>query len=141
MSNIITAVKGIIYCKGRLLIVKRSEEDTSGSGDWEFPGGKIDFGESPENALKREVYEETGLDVRICDIAYADTFMTSPVKQVIIICYFCITDTDCIELSAEHCDYKWVLTDKLEENICDNFKSGVNLNRNKIREFCNYCEK
>lgn len=49
---------------GRILIAKRIEGDTYG-GYWEFPGGKIKSGESPENCAVRETFEEVGLRIRI----------------------------------------------------------------------------
>ena len=54
---------GLIFQRGRLLIMQRSAEQMLG-GLWEFPGGKIEAGESPEEAVAREVREETGLRVR-----------------------------------------------------------------------------
>jgi len=46
--------------EGRILILKRSATSTSG-GSWCLPGGKVDYGETVEQALAREVREETGL--------------------------------------------------------------------------------
>lgn len=54
---------GLIFQRGRLLIMQRSAEQMLG-GLWEFPGGKIEAGESPAEAVAREVREETGLCVR-----------------------------------------------------------------------------
>jgi len=45
--------------KGRILVMKRREPKV-----WEFPGGGIDWGESPEEAVRREVLEETGLRIK-----------------------------------------------------------------------------
>lgn len=55
---------GIIYKNGRILIDKRKPEGLLG-GLWEFPGGKVQKGESLEAALLREVREELGITVRI----------------------------------------------------------------------------
>ena len=49
--------------RGRLLLVRRAHEP--GLGTWSLPGGRIEPGESPEEAAVREVREETGLEVRI----------------------------------------------------------------------------
>ena len=48
---------------GRVLIARRRHGDSLG-GKWEFPGGKIEPGESPEHALERELDEELGADFR-----------------------------------------------------------------------------
>ncbi len=53
---------------GRLLIAKRPE-GRSLAGLWEFPGGKVEEGETPEGALVRELAEELGIDIAIADLA------------------------------------------------------------------------
>ena len=53
---------------GRILIAKRPE-GRSLAGLWEFPGGKVEPGESPEHALIRELAEELGIDIAAADLA------------------------------------------------------------------------
>jgi 8-oxo-dGTP diphosphatase len=52
---------------GRVL-VQRRPEGKSMAGLWEFPGGKVELGELPENALVREVQEELGLGLQLGDL-------------------------------------------------------------------------
>ena len=59
MVLIITAVRVLIFDKeGRLLLIRRSD-----NGEWALPAGAQELGESISDCLKREVKEETGLDV------------------------------------------------------------------------------
>jgi 8-oxo-dGTP diphosphatase len=53
---------------GRLLIAKRPEGRPL-TGLWEFPGGKVEEGETPEGALVRELAEELGIDIAVADLA------------------------------------------------------------------------
>ncbi len=51
--------------QGKLLIAKRNDPDLEGGHNkWELVGGKIEFGENPEDAIIREVKEESGLEVK-----------------------------------------------------------------------------
>lgn len=59
----ITVVAAVIEREGRLLICQRRKEDPFPL-KWEFPGGKVEPGESPEEALKRELREELGVTLR-----------------------------------------------------------------------------
>lgn len=54
---------GILQRSGRVLIAQRSADDPQPL-KWEFPGGKIEVGETPEDCLKRELFEELG--IRVC---------------------------------------------------------------------------
>jgi len=60
----IEVVAGVIFRQGRILITQRLSHVAWGSY-WEFPGGKIEPGESPEQALVRECLEECGIDVAV----------------------------------------------------------------------------
>ena len=55
---------GLVYDGDKLLILKRSDDQMLG-GLWEFPGGKLEEGETPQQAVKREIMEETGLPVKV----------------------------------------------------------------------------
>lgn len=55
---------GIVLSEGRVLIARRKEGVHMG-GYWEFPGGKIEGGETAEGCVKREMREEVGLEVRV----------------------------------------------------------------------------
>jgi mutator protein MutT len=48
-----------------MFLIGRRDEGTALAGYWEFPGGKLESGETPEAAAVRECLEETGLDVRV----------------------------------------------------------------------------
>ncbi len=56
----ITVVAGILWKEGRVLAVKRPQ-GKPWAGYWEFPGGKVESGESLEQALERELHEELGI--------------------------------------------------------------------------------
>ena len=52
--------------EGRLLLVKRANEP--GRGRWSLPGGRVEQGETDHSAVRREVFEETGLEVTVGDL-------------------------------------------------------------------------
>ena len=57
----IHGVRVLVYHNNKLLILKRADSDKSDANLWDIPGGKIESGESVHNAIKRELFEETGL--------------------------------------------------------------------------------
>ena len=59
------AQKGFIIKDGRVLLIKKDERDPHQPGKWEVPGGRIKFGEDVGEHLKREIYEEVGLNVSV----------------------------------------------------------------------------
>jgi 8-oxo-dGTP diphosphatase len=67
MRTVIVAA-GIVIEKDRVLLSRR-KSGTHLAGMWEFPGGKVEAGEDPRVALRRELEEELGIDVEIDDIA------------------------------------------------------------------------
>ena len=59
---VLVAAVSLVDIDGRVLIAQRPEGKAM-AGLWEFPGGKVDDGETPEEALIRELQEELGIDV------------------------------------------------------------------------------
>jgi 8-oxo-dGTP diphosphatase len=116
------AVYGIIKNNlGQVLLVKRAGHDTR-PGLWEFPGGGLEFGEETESGLKRELQEETGLEVVVKGVHQVITTLTesdTTSKHTIRLLYDCHLNgsTDEVTLSTEHDDYKWVGKDLVEETI------------------------
>lgn len=66
----IRVTAGILENNGRILLAKRSKDDPL-KDKWEFPGGKIEKGETPEACLRRELHEELGIDAEIGDFLCA----------------------------------------------------------------------
>jgi 8-oxo-dGTP diphosphatase len=63
----IVAVGAILCHQERILLVRRDQEPSKGR--WTFPGGAVGLGESLEDAVRREAFEETGLHVDIGEVA------------------------------------------------------------------------
>ena len=64
MKDPIDVAAGLVFEQGRLLITQRHEASHLG-GLWEFPGGKVEHGETFEECLRRELLEELGIDVNV----------------------------------------------------------------------------
>ena len=62
-----TVVAGALRRKSGLWLMHKRPEEKQHGGLWEFPGGKVEQGESPENALIRELSEELGIGVKAAD--------------------------------------------------------------------------
>ncbi|MEO6508955.1 MAG: NUDIX domain-containing protein [Patescibacteria group bacterium] len=65
MNKQIVVFSGCLVKDGKILMVQRDEEECEDAHmKWEFPGGKVNFGETSEQALEREFREETGVEVK-----------------------------------------------------------------------------
>ena len=80
-------------------------------GMWEFPGGKIEPGESSEDALKREIQEELGVDIVIEDLI-CTTEYDYPSFHLTMHCYLCRVEAGEIEL-REHKSARWLRPEEL----------------------------
>jgi len=92
---------------GRCLLLKRSMRSKGNPGKWDFPGGKIDAGESLEVGLLREIREETGLAVSLGHLLGAAE-SESPTARVVYMILEGRLASGAIHLSDEHDDYVWV---------------------------------
>lgn len=96
---------------GKVLVLKRDIEC------WEFPGGRIEFGEMPEIAALRECEEETGLkarDLTLLGVTSAVYEKGGDTKHSIYIVFAGRVDSEGIKLSSEHAEAKWVNIAELE---------------------------
>ncbi|HLR48731.1 MAG TPA: (deoxy)nucleoside triphosphate pyrophosphohydrolase [Corynebacterium sp.] len=64
MSKIIRVVAAVFCCEDKVLACRKAP-GTSLAGYWEFPGGKVESGESSEQALTREISEELSISARV----------------------------------------------------------------------------
>ena len=122
-------VKSIILNKelNKFLLLQRSKKDSIGANTWENAGGNIEYGENPEEAMKREIREETGItDIRIERVAYVT--LVNGKKPYLIIAYLCETMTEAVALSDEHQAFLWAdkeeCTKLLPKEIIDDFEAN-----------------
>ena len=92
---------------GRCLVLKRSMSSGGNPGKWEFPGGKIDPGEGLDEALLREVVEETGLAISIQGVA-GTAESELPTAKLVYLILGGRLESGQVRLSEEHHDYVWV---------------------------------
>ena len=105
----IEVVAAIIQDGDRVFATQR------GYGDWkdwwEFPGGKLEAGESPEEALVREIKEELSADIRVGKLLYTLEW-DYPSFHLTMHCYMCSLLTDALHLN-EHEAARWLRADEL----------------------------
>jgi len=82
----IEVTAALILRADKILIARRPGQDEL-AGLWEFPGGKMEAGESPEECLRREIREELALTITVGDF-FADTVYEYPGKVVHLMAYW-----------------------------------------------------
>ncbi|TDQ33384.1 DNA/RNA helicase domain-containing protein [Zeaxanthinibacter enoshimensis] len=110
MNPIINVSAGIIIRGKKVLIAKRNIHKHLG-GLWEFPGGKVQRGESAEDTLIRELQEE--LDVRVTIQSFFSEHVHEYPEKTIRLLSYLITDIDGDIVNKEHEELKWVQLENL----------------------------
>ncbi len=95
---------------GRVLIAKRPAHKRHG-GLWEFPGGKVEAGETPQAALARELFEELGVDP--CPSCLEPFAFVCPHQDNITLLLFACRQWDGVIEAREHDEIAWVRRERL----------------------------
>ena len=106
----IEVVAAILHRDGAYFATQRGYGEFEGM--WEFPGGKIEPGESREVALKREIQEELGVNIAIENLL-CTTEYDYPSFHLTMHCYLCSVASDEIEL-REHKSALWLTAETLD---------------------------
>jgi 8-oxo-dGTP diphosphatase len=117
------AVRAVIRDEqGRCLLLRRSNACKAFVGTWEWPGGKADPGETFDVAVRREVVEETGLEIELTGVAGA--FHIEMAQQhLAVLCMEAVPSGGSLRLSEEHDQLAWTpLADLLQWNLTDGFR-------------------
>ena len=132
-------VKAIVIYKGKILVVKRTRPSTDGLGYWELPGGGLEYGETPHEALVRELKEETDLNIKIIKPVYTFTAIR-PHYQTVGIGFLTIPTNDHVCLSEEHTDYQFVTKEEIKDYLDEKIYNDIILTLEEyeyIKEFDN----
>ncbi len=106
------SIAGIIHENGKFLIGLRLPTGEMGNR-WEFPGGKVDPGETPESALKREFFEEMGIAVETGECIATARFENKSGPVTLLAYDVRIPRNADIKLT-EHSELRWVTLDEIE---------------------------
>lgn len=107
--KVINVVAAIIVKDNKIFVTQRGYGDFKGG--WEFPGGKIEKNETPEEALKREILEELNVHINVDKYIYTVEY-DYPKFHLSMRCYICSLLDENIEL-IEHSSAKWLTINEL----------------------------
>lgn len=127
------SVSAVIFDRqGQLLLQRRSD-----GGQWGLPGGSVEIGESITQAIRREVREETGLDVTVHRLVgvYSDPrrqvvrYPSGDVWHYVNACVECVARGGVLTTSDETLELRYVRVDRLPRTLLTN-------HRIRIRDAC-----
>lgn len=117
----ITAKAVVFGPDGRVLLLRRADSGRRGPGNLDLPGGHVDAGESPEETIRREVMEETGLPVR--DVAPLPVFQVmrgDDGTEIEKLRFVAFTDgTEVTTDPKEHSAHEWLTPDEAVAKLSD----------------------
>ncbi len=108
----IPVVAGFLKKDNRILVGQRPENNSL-AGLWEFPGGKIELGESPEEALARELSEELGIEAEIGELKLSVTHSYNDVGIVIL--FYEVLFWKGEPKAKHHLMLEWIYPEELKE--------------------------
>ena len=115
------SIKAIIIDNKRILCLKNERNE------WDLPGGKINFNENIEECLKREVKEETNLEIKDLKILKPYNLKFNDVSVFILIYLAKISCDSPIIISYEHSEYNFFSKSEIEDlNMKKDFKNLIN---------------
>ena len=107
-------VAAILFHNERILCVQRGiGKYPYISLKWEFPGGKVEQGETLESALKREIQEELEMEISV-ENEFLRVDYDYPDFNIRLISFICNSNDSTFKLT-EHLNYKWLLREELQQ--------------------------
>ena len=112
----------------RFLLLKRNREPFI----WAPPGGRLEINENPVAGLKREVKEETGLEIEV--ITPANTWFGKwKGSWLLSIDYLALSKGGKVRLSEEHSDFRWISYEELEQGDSIQLQPGLSFQLSDFR--------
>lgn len=108
----IKVAAAVIVSEGKILAAKRKNERLGG-GFWEFPGGKLESGETPKQACQREVAEELGDQCEVLERIDVSRHFETPYGELEIDFFWTKLKTYNLKLVAAS-EYRWLTPEQLE---------------------------
>lgn len=101
----------VVRDDGRVLTIKRAD-----NGTWEPPGGVLELAESPEDGVRREIYEETGVTVRVGRLTgvYKNTS-----RGIVALVFRCHAEGGHERLSEESAAVEWLTPDEVTSRMTE----------------------
>lgn len=138
----VVGIGAVIVREGKLALIKRGNEPAKGK--WSIPGGHVELGETPEQAVIRETKEETGLDVEnpllVDVVTNVDLDDNGKIKyHYVIIDYFVHVKNGEAEAASDAAELRWVPLDQVEEyDLTKSFRLFFKNNREKLEKANSY---
>lgn len=129
-------VVAVIFKDNKLLIAKRNSNSSFLPGYYELPGGKVEFGEDPKDALKRELIEEMNAEIEVFDPYHVFSFEIKEknVHGIEIAYYAKLKDASKDIKLNEHEDLKWVSKQELDNlKISEKEKETMKIGFDKLK--------
>ena len=115
----------IVNENDEVLFLLRSDDDDFLPGNWDIPGGGLDYGEEPEEGLRREIMEECGLEIESMRLIKVSTYFMHEIQRIDV-SYICkLKDVSKIKLSPEHVDFKWVKFEDIDAINPNNYIKNI----------------
>ena len=106
-------VAGVIHSGGKFFACRRASHKSL-AGFWEFPGGKVEAGESDQQALARELGEELGIEVVVRDFICKSSSDVNG-TEIEMFTYFCELRSEAPTVSSDHDKLVWATRQELTD--------------------------